>query len=423
MTAHTKHLTGKRHRRASGGLAMISAALCLIAMLMPSAGWAQPGQAERGKPLYARYCERCHGPDGRRGPMAGMLPVTPRNLADDAYMQTRTAQQLFDVIKHGGKALGLSPVMEGFGNRLSDEQIWDTAAYVRTLSESAAASPAPVAEAEPGDVRLQQLSVSIWPEYDDPRVLVILRGELALQSPTPTRIRLPLPKGAELLGAGMISPQNELLNHPHERVAGEDSDTLLLTLPTRRFFAEWYYDPFGEREPARQFTYDLAFAYAIAQLDVDILQPDAATEFRIDPEPMRQDVDPRGGKHHRFTYQNLEPEAARAFQIAYVKTTEEPSVAKAGANSQAGNAQASGLSRNAKTWAAFIMLAGFAVIFAGAVFIFRNKQPAPGAQPKAAPPAPAAVPAAGANYCSNCGRQLQAAYAFCPGCGRSLQTP
>ena len=404
-------------------MAMAGAALCLIAMLMPSGIWAQPGQADRGKPLYTRYCERCHGPDGRRGPMAGMLPVTPRNLADDAYMQTRTAQQLFDVIKHGGKVMGLSPVMEGFGNRLSDEQIWDTAAYVRTLSESAAASPAPVAEPAAGDIRLQHLSVSIWPEYDDPRVLVILRGELAPQSPTPTRIRLPLPKGAELLGAGMISPQNELLNHPHERVPGDASDTLLLTLPTRRFFAEWYYDPFGKREPARQFAYALALAYAIAQLDVDILQPDAATDFRVDPEPMRQDVDPRGGKHHRFTYRDLEPEAARAFQIAYVKTTEAPSVAKPNANAKAGNAQASGLSRNAKTWVAFIMVAGFAVIFAGAVFIFRNKQPAP-AQPTIAPPAPASeAAAAGPNYCSNCGRQLQAAYAFCPGCGQPLQTP
>ena len=409
----------------SGGVAMAVAALCLIATLLPSAAWAQPGQADLGKPLYARYCERCHGPDGRRGPMAAMLPVTPRNLADAAYMQTRTAQQLFDVIKHGGKALGLSPVMEGFGKRLSDEQIWHTVAYVRTLSRSAASAPAPVAEPAPGDIRMQRLSISIWPEYDDPRVLVILRGELASQIQTPTRIRLPLPKGAELLGAGMISPQNELLNHPYERVAGEASDTLLLTLPTRRFFAEWYYDPFGQRQPARQFAYTVSLTYAIAQLDVDILQPDAATEFRIDPAPMRQDVDPRGGKHYRFTYQELPPEASRTFQIAYVKTTEEPSVAKPASSPQTGEPQTSGLSRSAKTWAAFIMLAGFAVILAGGVFIFRHQPPVPApVQPTAASPTPTAeATAASPNYCSHCGRQLQAAYAFCPGCGRPLRTP
>ncbi|ETX02217.1 MAG: hypothetical protein ETSY1_04335 [Candidatus Entotheonella factor] len=463
------HKTGRGYRQNGdhGRTGIACAALCIIAILMTSLAGAQ-GQAEMGQSIYTRHCARCHGADGRGGPMASMLSVPPRNLTDRAYMQARTEEQLFEVIKHGGSALGVSATMPGFGQQLSDEQIWDTVAFIRTLPGAASTARSQPEGAAPGDtptgdLRIQRLSVSIWPEYDDPRVLVILRGELAPQSPLPTRIRIPLPKGAELLGAGMISPQNQLLNHPHERLEGDTSDTLVLTVPIHRFFAEWYYDPFGEREPARQFTYPFALPYAMAQLDVDILQPDAATDFRITPAPMREDIDTRGGKHHLFSYRDLQPDAVQTFEVAYVKTTDAPSITKSQAMSgdlPPGHPQVSGLSRSTKTWVAFAMVAGFAVIFAGGVLVFRNKQLAPATVPSTMPAFSASqaaiatgqgkTPETGVeadqpektaemgveadqpektaemgveapNYCSNCGRQLQATYIFCPGCGRSLQ--
>jgi len=457
------HQTGRGYRQDGhqDRLGTGYAALCIIAMLLPSLAWTQ-GQAERGQAIYTQYCTRCHGADGRGGPMVTMLPVRPRNLADRAYMQTRTAEQLFEVIKQGGNAQGLSPTMPGFGKQISDAQVRDTVAYIRTLAgPTSAARSQPEgtvpAEPPPSDLRIQRLSVSLWPEYDDPRVLVILRGELSPESQVPTRLRLPLPKGAELIGAGMISSQNELLNHPHERLAGDTSDTLELTLPVRGFFAEWYYDPFGQHEPARQFTYSLTLPYSVAQLDMDILQPDAATDFRITPAPMQEDVDTRGGKHHRFSYRDLEPETAQTVEVAYLKTTDEPSIAKSpdlSSNSPEdnltpGSLQSTDLSRSTKTWVTFAMLVGFAIIFAGGVLLFRHKQPA---APPAAPVLPA-VPApdptvtatrpvkvpettrvgdrtvaptettvATPNYCSNCGRQLQATYVFCPGCGLKFRT-
>ncbi len=437
------HETDRWYRRdGSHGLTRaILVTFCLVtlwmmALWMPSMAWAQ-GQAEKGQPIYEQNCVSCHGADGRGGPMARMLPVAPRNLADQAYMQTRTADQLFGVIKEGSGAQGLSSAMPGFGRQLSDEQVWDAVAYVRTLAAETSASrrpsaPVTSAEAPSGDLRIQYLRVSIWPEYDDPRVLVIIRGELAPESAVPTRLRLPIPKTAELLGAGMVSAQNELLNHPHQRLTGDTSDTLELTLPVRRFFAEWYYDPFEKRTSDRQFTYPFSLPYTVAQLDVDILQPDAATEFRIEPAAMRENVNARGGRHYLFAYQDLEPETLHTFKVAYIKTTDEPSVSKP---QDAASAQQTGPSRETKTWVAFAMLAGFAVIFAGGVLVFKNKRPstlpATSTPPVPAAPQVASIPVpdaagpsvAAQNFCPNCGRQLDTTYQFCPGCGRPLQQP
>src|SRR5262245_1329316 len=65
------------------------------------------GDMQAGKAIYERLCLHCHGPTGQGGRMAAMLAVPPRNLADQAYMSTRSDQQLFTVISQGGTALGL----------------------------------------------------------------------------------------------------------------------------------------------------------------------------------------------------------------------------------------------------------------------------------------------------------------------------
>ncbi len=101
---------------------------------------AQTSSPEAGQAIYERACVGCHGPDGRGGRMGRMLAVAPRNLADHAYMQTRSTEQLFAVIKHGSAAQGLSEAMPGFGNQLTDAQIRDTVAYVKTLSKVASST-------------------------------------------------------------------------------------------------------------------------------------------------------------------------------------------------------------------------------------------------------------------------------------------
>src|SRR5438270_3955981 len=106
--------------------------LYILATVYPAA--TATGDAQARKAIYERSCVGCHGPTGQGGRMAAMLAVPPRNLAEQAYMSTRSDQQLFDVISKGGAAMGLSATMTAFGGQLSEPQIWDTVAYVRTLA-------------------------------------------------------------------------------------------------------------------------------------------------------------------------------------------------------------------------------------------------------------------------------------------------
>ena len=387
--------------------------------------WSQP-DAAAGKAVYERLCVGCHGADGRGGRMARMLPVPPRNLADPTYMQSRSAEHLFVVLKDGSAAAGLSNAMPGFGGQLDDQDIRNTVAYVQTLAKAQPAAPA-VTEAEPpADLRIARLQLSIWPEYDDPRVLLIIRGELAPGAAFPTQVTLPVPKDAELIGAGMISELGELLLHPHRVIPGDASDSLEITLPSPGFFAELYFDPFETSGDAKRFGYTFEAPYPINQFDVDIQMPYTASEFGTEPPAMAQETEGRDTTYHRFAYRDVAAGQTTTFTVSYVKTDPQPSVPKAGSPPAADSPAARGPQDRLLIY--FGILAGVTAAYVLGTLLwiaYRRRRAAPTSPetqplPLTAPSVPPPVAPAAANFCSHCGRALDADYAFCPSCGHAV---
>jgi mono/diheme cytochrome c family protein len=58
-------------------------------------------------------------------------------------MNPLTNDHLFQVVKQGGASVGKSPLMTPWGGTLSDPQIWDVVAYVRTLAAPPYTGPKP----------------------------------------------------------------------------------------------------------------------------------------------------------------------------------------------------------------------------------------------------------------------------------------
>lgn len=102
--------------------------------LMATAGNAEDkGNAAEGKTQYENICAACHGPGGKGdGAASAALDPKPRDLSDAAYVSTLSNEHLFKVIKEGGTAVGLSPMMAAWGGVLSDQQIWDVIAFIHT---------------------------------------------------------------------------------------------------------------------------------------------------------------------------------------------------------------------------------------------------------------------------------------------------
>ena len=84
--------------------------------------------------LYMRWCAQCHGHNGSGdGPNAPYLPVPPAVHHDSAKMGARSDDALYDVIAAGGLAYGKSNRMPAFGATLTDSEIRELVAHIRTL--------------------------------------------------------------------------------------------------------------------------------------------------------------------------------------------------------------------------------------------------------------------------------------------------
>jgi mono/diheme cytochrome c family protein len=91
-----------------------------------------PEIVEQGKVVYhgTGACFNCHGKDGGGdGPLAAQLNPSPRNFQHHGFWRHRTEGEIFWVIKHG--SVGTS--MVGFGEQLTDKEIWSVIEYLRTF--------------------------------------------------------------------------------------------------------------------------------------------------------------------------------------------------------------------------------------------------------------------------------------------------
>jgi mono/diheme cytochrome c family protein len=140
--------------RKSAVRAILSTALvltCVAAWTAPLATAADPkeaketlgatekqekGDPKKGKEKYMENmrCSACHGDSGKGdGPAAFALNPKPRNYTDCAVMSKKSDAELFKVIKEGGPAVGLSPLMAPFGSQLNDKEVWDVVAFIRSI--------------------------------------------------------------------------------------------------------------------------------------------------------------------------------------------------------------------------------------------------------------------------------------------------
>ncbi len=91
---------------------------------------------EAGGAGYQVYCATCHGPEGDGdGPLAASLDPKPARHSDGTYMNPLTDDYLFKIIKFGGPAVGKSPLMAPMDGTLSDQQIRNVIAFLRSLTD------------------------------------------------------------------------------------------------------------------------------------------------------------------------------------------------------------------------------------------------------------------------------------------------
>ncbi len=108
---------------------------------VPQTMTSEPLPAKKAHPVTAKtretyqwYCAQCHGVKGKgNGINAPHTAVPPRDHTKAPYLETRSDEQLFHVIKFGGLAGGRAPCMPRWGHTLDDDTIHSLVNYIREL--------------------------------------------------------------------------------------------------------------------------------------------------------------------------------------------------------------------------------------------------------------------------------------------------
>jgi mono/diheme cytochrome c family protein len=90
--------------------------------------------AKAGRQIHVKNCQRCHGPQGKGdGPAGKLLKTKPADWTNKQKMSGLSDDYLFKITSGGGGSVGKSTLMPAFKGKLSDAQIRDVIAFIRSL--------------------------------------------------------------------------------------------------------------------------------------------------------------------------------------------------------------------------------------------------------------------------------------------------
>ena len=263
---------------------------------------------------------------------------------------------------------------------------------------------APSRAAPATNPRLASLQIEIWPEYDRPQALVILKGELASDAALPATVALRIPASSGGPSAvAYADPSGKLLNLNYERENAGDFVMLRFRTPQRSFHVE-FYDPLAPDKRERNYRYGWPGDLAVDQVGVLVKEPAGASNFSVQPALGITTVSPDGLRYRAAQLGALKAGQPLPIEIRYTKTDPRTSVEILGAAAPAASAQ-----RSARPDGWLLALgAGVLTMWAAAGFVWWRRRKR------------SALRAAGAGFCPKCGGTTTPADRFCASCGAAL---
>ena len=273
---------------------------------------------------------------------------------------------------------------------------------------------------------ISQLTVSFWPEYDRPEVLVIYRLTLAEATPLPIDVDLPVPDSVSDMNA--VATRNAAgtlvdADYTRQQIGGRSfvvvhSDSLDVQIE--------FYLPLARTGDTRSFQFTWPGGLGAADFRYEVQQPVGASGLRMDPPSQSQSAGEFGLTYQRTGLGSVDAAAQPSLSVTYERTTDQLSADFVQAQTPIGTPQpAGGRTPDLVRYLPWALLAlGLALMGGGAIYYIRTMRPSR-RERRRHPPA-AADPDGGEDsaatvYCHNCGARAGPSDRFCRSCGTQLR--
>ncbi|HNK62905.1 MAG TPA: zinc ribbon domain-containing protein [Anaerolineales bacterium] len=128
------------------------------------------------------------------------------------------------------------------------------------------------------------VTVELWPEYDQPSMLVIVSFQVASDTSLPVDLTFRIPQEANLIAVAAQTADGNLMNSNFEGPTSE-GEFQVFTVPVTAstMYRFEYYQPLTFNGDQRLFSYLWDGAYAVGSFSVSVLEPVDTTSFSSEP--------------------------------------------------------------------------------------------------------------------------------------------
>jgi hypothetical protein len=268
---------------------------------------------------------------------------------------------------------------------------------------------------------IDHIEVALWPEFDQPAMLVIYRFELAPDTPLPARVALPVPDAAGAPHAiAWLGADNMLYDAVFTTESAGDWMIVVVEMPESRIGQLEYYSDMDFAGTIRSFLFDWPQGFELGGMSYKVQQPVAASKLRVVPAP-----DGEGPGEFGLTYLAAEMgpqsvDSAPAISVTYEKSNPALSVEALQPLGQVTSPVTQSGNSNILPW--LFAALGVIVLGGGVYYLAFRRRPVPQRVPRRRRKSTTDVELeASTVYCHNCGAAAGISDVYCRQCGTQLR--
>ena len=289
-------------------------------------------------------------------------------------------------------------------------------------------APAAVAQDTP---ELASLSIALWPEFDQPEMLVIYQGALASETPLPAALELRIPaRVGRPTAMAFLSEAGERLNQQYTtRVEGEDL-VVSFELTNAGFQLEYYDELPVSAEGQREYAFAYTADYPIAALSVEFQVPPTAQGLVVEPEAGASGAGTDGLLYHRIDVGAVEAGETVGWTFRYDKDDDALTNPASSQPSQLatqpavpGGPDGDGGGDSSAVLTFVVAFVALLAVGGTAFWLGRSTRPAAAEthSGRSRPGSSGRRQALGTAYCYKCGAELRSDADFCHKCGAPVR--
>ena len=278
----------------------------------------------------------------------------------------------------------------------------------------------PFSASAQGQVALDSVTVQLWPEFDQPAMLVIYDFTLTKDTSLPVDVTIRIPTDATVIAVAYASADG-LFNVPYqEPVKADGWQEITLTVDMETTYHIEYYAPLNRSDLQRDYLYVWPGDYSVETFNLSVKAPVDTTEITTDPQ--MNDITTADSTQTLLSWGTSGLEAGKQLpiKVTYIKTSERLSASDQPLETGVVDENTQGRVSLSNYLPYILGGLGVLLIVAGGLYFWQSSKGNP--EPRKRHRSRDEDSSDGGDaYCHQCGKRAQSSDRFCRTCGTRLR--